>query len=96
MFDLPVKTSSDLKEYRVFRNYLLTNGFVMLQKSIYTRISLNLTHSNTIINNIGKNRPANGLVQILRVTEKQYNQMILISGEVKNEHLDSDARLVVL
>ena len=34
-FDLPTKTTADLREYRKFRKLLITNGFVMMQTSVY-------------------------------------------------------------
>ena len=37
-FDLPVITTENRREYRMFRNYLLKNGFLMLQESVYCRI----------------------------------------------------------
>lgn len=41
MFDLPMNTKSEQREYREFRQFLLENGFLMLQYSIYTRICTN-------------------------------------------------------
>jgi len=60
MFDLPTLTSSDRKAYRIFRKYLITNGFLMLQESIYSKLALNGTVANTVIRNIEKNVPDNG------------------------------------
>lgn len=37
-----------------------------------------------------------GLVQVLRVTEKQYNKMDFIVGERTGDVLASDERLVIL
>ena len=34
MFDLPVVTTEQRREYTRFRKYLLKNGFVMMQESI--------------------------------------------------------------
>ena len=36
-FDLPVETASQRKAYAFFRKKLITNGFIMLQKSVYTK-----------------------------------------------------------
>ena len=32
MFDLPVATASDRREYTHFRKYLIKNGFLMMQE----------------------------------------------------------------
>ena len=45
---------------------------------------------------VKKNKPAEGLVQLLSVTEKQYAKMEFIIGESSHNVLDSDERLVIL
>ncbi len=95
-FDLPVLTGNQRKAYVKFRKFLLKNGFMMLQESVYCKLALNGTAAAGIIDNVHKNSPSEGLVQLLTVTEKQYSKMDLIVGEVKSEVLDSDERLVIL
>lgn len=95
-FDLPVVTNVQKKEYMKFRKFLLKNGFMMLEKSVYCKLALNGTATNTIIDNIEKNKPQEGLIQLLVVTEKQYSKMDVIIGSLKKEVLDSDERLVIL
>ena len=68
----------------------------MLQESVYCKLALNGTVANAIVENIHKNKPEQGLVQLLMVTEKQYAKMDIIVGTVKSEVLDTDERLVVL
>ena len=34
MFDLPVMSAHDRREYSKFRKYLIKNGFLMLQESV--------------------------------------------------------------
>lgn len=75
MFDLPTKTSTDMKNYRDFRKFLLTRGFVQLQESIYTKIALNGTATKAIKKQLRENKPSEGRVDILVVTERQYNSM---------------------
>ena len=96
MFDLPVVTSADRKEYAKFRKYLIKSGFLMLQESIYCKLSPNSTLADAVIENVRKNKPEKGLVQVLRVTEKQYAKMEFIVGEGRTEVLSSDERLVIL
>lgn len=96
MFDLPVTTTADRKEYTRFRKYLIKNGFLMLQESVYCKLAQNSTAADAIVENVKKNKPVNGLVQAMRITEKQYSRMDYIVGEVHSEVLDTDERLVVL
>ncbi len=96
MFDLPANTAAERKEYTVFRKFLIKSGFLMLQESIYCKIAQNSTMADSIVENIRKNKPSSGLVQVLKVTEKQYSKMEYIVGENKTDILNSDERLVIL
>lgn len=96
LFDLPVITEENRRAYRKFRKFLLKNGFLMLQESVYCKLALNSTAVRTIVDNVHKNKPEEGLIQLLTVTEKQYAKMDIIIGNIKNEVLDSDERLVIL
>lgn len=95
-FDLPVVTGEERRAYVQFRKFLLKSGFMMIQESVYCKLALNGSAVNAIVENVRKNSPNEGLVQLLTVTEKQYSKMDLIIGDVKNEVLDSDERLVIL
>lgn len=95
-FDLPVLTSENRRAYAKFRRFLLKNGFLMLQESVYCKLALNSSAVNAIVDNMHKNKPEEGLIQLLTVTEKQYAKMDIILGQVKSEVLDTDERLVIL
>ena len=95
-FDLPVLTSENRRAYAKFRRCLLKNGFLMLQESVYCKLALNSSAVNAIVDNVHKNKPEEGLIQLLTVTEKQYAKMDIILGQVKSEVLDTDERLVIL
>lgn len=95
-FDLPVLTSENRRVYAKFRRFLLKNGFLMLQESVYCKLALNSSAVNAIVDNVHKNKPEEGLIQLLTVTEKQYAKMDIILGQVKSEVLDTDERLVIL
>ena len=72
------------------------NGFLMLQESVYCKLALNGTAVKAIVDNVHKNKPEEGLIQLLTVTEKQYAKMDIVIGETKSEVLDTDERLVIL
>ena len=96
LFDLPVLTGDQRREYARFRKFLLKSGFLMLQESVYCKLALNTTVVNGIVDQIHKNKQEEGLIQLLTVTEKQYAKMDLIVGNVKSEVLNTDERLVIL
>ena len=96
MFDLPVTTSRERREYTRFRKYLIKNGYLMLQESVYTKLVQNNQAADWAINGLYKNKPEAGLVQALKVTEKQYSKMEYIVGESRSDIVDSDERITFL
>ena len=95
-FDLPTVEAADRREYAQFRKFLIEQGFLMLQESVYCKLALNATAANAIAMQVRRNKPPKGLIQMLTVTEKQYARMEFVLGEYKSEVIDSDERLVVL
>ncbi len=95
-FDLPVLTDANRRDYRKFRKYLIKNGFMMIQESVYCKLAPNSTAANIIVDNLRRNKPSNGIVQALRVTEKQYSKMDFIVGQKSGDVLNSDERIVVI
>ena len=95
-FDLPVKTSENRRNYSKFRKFLIKNGFIMLQESVYCRMALNQNMAGSILNNVRSNKPPEGLVQILTVTEKQFSKMEYLTGSYKSDVVDTDERLVII
>ncbi len=96
MFDLPTETGEDRRNYRQFRKGLLSNGFYMLQESVYCRLLLTPTAEEATRKAIRNIKPPKGLVQILSVTEKQFSKMEFIVGDSKSDVISSDERIVIL
>lgn len=95
-FDLPTLTTKDRREYRRFRKFLINEGFIMIQESIYSKIALNSTTANLIKNKIKKNKVKSGLIQMMIITEKQYAAIEYVSGENSTNIINSIDRMVVL
>ena len=81
---------------RDFESFLLKKRIPDAPGSVYCKLALNTTAVNGIVDQIHKNKPEEGLLQLLTVTEKQYAKMDLIVGNVKSEVLNTDERLVIL
>lgn len=95
-FDLPTLTTKDKREYRKFRRFLINEGFVMMQESIYSKIALNNTTAGLIKNKVRRNKVKNGLIQLMVVTEKQYSAIEYVAGEAPSKVVDDTNRMVVL
>ena len=77
-FDLPVITSANRKDYRDFHKYLIKTGFLMMQESVYCRLAQNSTMADAIVENIRKNKPADGLVQVLKIRRSNLEKWNLL------------------
>ena len=52
VFDLPMITSGDIKRYNKFRKFLVKEGFIMMQKSVYTKLVINASSVKLVKNKI--------------------------------------------
>lgn len=96
-FDLPVGTPAQRKRYSQFRKHLIKDGFLMVQQSVYSKLVINDAAASGTVARVTKYRPPEGLVQVLKVTEKQYATMVRISGnEIEHEEMDTMDEFVVL
>lgn len=95
-FDLPTQTNEQRRIYRNFRNLLIKKGFIMLQESVYCRMALNLTAARQLIDNLKREKPKNGLIMVLVITEKQFEKMEIITGEFSTDMIETDERVVFL
>lgn len=95
-FDLPVKTSSDRKNYTKFRNFLIKSGFYMMQESVYSKLVLNTTKAETVISQVRKNKPPKSLVQLLTITERQFSKIEYIVGRDESDVIHTDERTIIL
>lgn len=96
MFDMPVETAEDRKAYRKFRKFLIKEGFIMHQFSVYSKLLLNSSANNAMLERLKVNNPKKGSITLLTVTEKQFSRMIYLNGERDTSIANSDARLVFL
>ena len=92
-FDLPVTTKKDRKTYAQFRKYLIQNGYMMMQYSVYCKIFANREAAVKHVANLEKSVPKKGQIRLLLVTEKQYAKIeIIIGGKSMQETiLNSDS-----
>ena len=80
-FDLPVKTSQERKVAIRFRNFLLKDGYYMLQYSVYVRLCNGIDSVNKHKERLKFSLPSNGSVRVLIITEKQYDNIDILLGK---------------
>lgn len=57
MFDMPTDTAEERKAYRKFRKFLLSEGFIMHQFSVYSKLLLNHTANTAMVGRLKANNP---------------------------------------
>lgn len=95
-FDLPVVKKEDRKEAAKFRRDIVKLGFYMLQESVYVKMNIDPFHAERIAAKAKALAPKSGSIIIINVTENQFQNMILLSGDKKSSVIDSSDRLVEL
>ena len=95
-FDLPTENSQDRREYARFRKLLIRSGFIMMQKSVYSKLAVTQAAADALLESIRRNKPPHGTVQALTITEKQYSRIEYILGEHTGDVLESDERFIEL
>ena len=75
-FDLPTNTPKEQKAASKFRKELKRDGFAMMQYSVYTRHCASSESAQVHINRVKKLIPKAGQVTILKITDKQYGDII--------------------
>ena len=95
-FDLPNIYHKDKRNYQLFHKFLINEGYIMLQESVYSKLALNLQQAEVNVNKMRKNAPNKGLIQVLNITEKQYAEIEYIIGKSNSNIIDNEDRLVVL
>ena len=85
LFDLPVVEKHERKEASQFRNFLLDNGFGMIQYSIYTKLFSGKDACEKYYKMIKDNLPTEGKVDIITITDKQYGNIISYQSTEKVE-----------
>jgi CRISPR-associated protein Cas2 len=95
-FDLPVESLEERRNYSYYRRYLLGDGFVRMQKSVYSKVVLNASAAKVVVENLRKNNPPEGNVQVLTITEKQFQGIEYLIGESQKEVVDNLDRFVIL
>ncbi|HFE9854101.1 CRISPR-associated endonuclease Cas2 [Clostridium perfringens] len=91
-FDLPVVEKEDRKEYQNFRRFLLNDGYLMIQFSVYSRICNGIDGVNKHVARLKENLPPKGSVRYLQITEKQYTEMKFLVGSPKKQEKKINSR----
>lgn len=85
LFDLPVIEKQERKEAAKFRKFLLEEGFSMSQFSVYIKLLSGKEAVEQYTSKINNALPNQGKVDIICITDKQYENIISYSGRTKSK-----------
>lgn len=80
LFDLPVLTRKERGRATKFREYLLDQGFVMMQFSCYIKFTPGKEKADAVAAKVGVEVPPGGKVDILFFTDAQYGAIKSFRG----------------
>ena len=95
LFDLPVVTPEERRTASLFRKTLLDQGFHMSQFSVYYRLISGKEALEGYIRDIRVRLPSKGKVDILAITDKQYEGIISFSGKTKEKNKQKPSQLLL-
>ncbi len=81
MYDLPSISSFDHHQYSKFHRFIVKNGYDMINFSVYVKVTKSLFEANKQITYLKKNLPNQGNIRVLTLTNKQYENMLILQGE---------------
>jgi len=84
-FDLPVGSKKQRKAATGFREFLVDDGFQMIQFSVYARPCVSFARQETHLDRVKKNLPPEGSVRAIFVTRAQWERSFVIHGAPAEE-----------
>lgn len=84
LYDLPMTENEDRKEYTKFRKDILKLGCYLVQFSVYAKVIKNEIYYKSFIEKLKRILPEKGEVRVIKLTEKQYEDMIFLNGARNN------------
>ena len=79
-FDLPTETRKERRDYARFRKNLKSDGFTMMQFSIYVRHCNSYENANVHIRRVKGMLPPAGNIILFTLTDKQFGMMEFFEG----------------
>ncbi len=95
LFDLPVKSKQNRRDYTKFRKLLIQSGFSQLQYSVYARYHESEAQSDTLIRLVRDALPKRGHIRILKVTDRQFGKMENFSAGKRKRTEKTDEQLLL-
>lgn len=80
-FDLPTKLKEERRDYALFRKFLIEDGFLMIQYSVYARAIVSHSRMLTHSRRIEQSLPAQGSLRVWYITQAQWERSLVMHGK---------------
>lgn len=80
MFDLPVTTKEARHAYTKFHDFLLEDGYIMIQFSVYARACVTYARQETHLRRLKQYTPPDGSIRAFILTNAQWEKMMIFYG----------------
>lgn len=77
----PTNKYGTKNEYTKLRQFLLSDGYLRISEEVFMRVATNRKGTEKHLRRLQEYAPTTGLVRILKLTEKQYSNIIYLTGE---------------
>jgi len=84
-FDLPVDTRAARRAYAQFRKFLLKDGFLQLQYSVYARVCPSAEAVDVHTRRVESRVPNDGEVRLLCITDNQFGRQRIFWGKHRKQ-----------
>lgn len=71
--------------YTKLRKFLESDGYLMLQPEVFVRIATNRKSAEKHIRRLEAYNPESGQVRVLKLTEKQYESIWMLTGDTERQ-----------
>ena len=80
IFDLPVQTVNERRQYAKFRKSILRSGYVFFQKSVYVKLLRNISSADNEIQKIDDLAPDAGEIQTITMNLNVFRTLHAVRG----------------
>lgn len=95
IFDLHSTTAEERKEYRQFRKYLISSGYIFLQESVYVKLLRNNGSCPAELSALTGYSPKDGNVMTITMTLSDFRKINFLKGPVFDFSSFSDGILSI-
>ena len=95
MYDMPVDTAEKRRSYTRFRKFLIRNGYVAMQKSVYVKLLRTITRVNIEMNMVRNAAPKMGTINIPPMTINGFKYLVSVGEHSFDMKFFSDDIIVI-